>query len=213
MSDIADDTTSDTVGVASATITFAATKLNGDPLGNKLSGTSGDDIINGVAGDDTIYGGGGSDTLFGSNGNDVLYGEAGAKDALFGGAGNDTLVGGAGKDALFGEGGADVFVFTKLSDSLPGGGPHTSYGHDIIKPSDPNSGKGFDGAGSAGGDVIDLRGCGDLTWGKTLKVVDNYAHTYVEIDMNRDGKLDFELAIYDGTVKAAAYTVADFLFH
>lgn len=208
-------------GVEAATLTFAASggaskgkQLYGHSGRDLIRGGSGDDTVNGFAGNDTIYGGAGSDKLLGSSGNDVLYGGSGTKDALFGGWGNDTLVGGAGKDQLFGGPGNDVFVFLKTSDSVPGGGAYTNYGHDIIKPENPAADNAFDGAGRAGGDLIDLRGLGDLTWGKTLKVVDhpNTRHTYVEVDFDRNGKLDFEIAIYDGDVTARTYTAGDFLF-
>jgi Ca2+-binding RTX toxin-like protein len=214
----------DEVGVSAATLEFASATLIGSAQANVLQGGTrndyisaggGDDRVNGLAGNDTLYGGDGSDTLTGSAGNDVLYGEGGTKDALFGGWGNDTLVGGSGKDQLFGGYDNDVFVFQRASDSTPGGGPHTNYGHDIIKPEKANGTNGFEGAGRSGGDVIDLKGLGDLTWGKSLKVVDhpNSQHTYVTADTNRDGKIDFEVAIYDEGVRASAYSPGDFLFH
>lgn len=213
--EVGDSSSSSSSSVSAAAEDTAGARTMGNSKNERLSGGSGNDYINGVGGNDTIYGGEGSDTLHGSAGNDMLYGEGGTKDALFGGQGNDTLVGGANKDQLFGQEGSDVFVFNKASDSVPGGGAHTSYGHDIIKPSDPRDPSlAFEGAGKAGGDVIDLRGLGDLTWGKTLKVFDykNSNHTYVTADVNNDGKIDFEIAIYDGTQKAAAYTAGDFLF-
>lgn len=187
----------------------------GNSRHNNMQGDSKDNYINGLAGNDTVYGGAGSDTLHGGAGNDILYGQEGTKDALFGGEGNDTLVGGPGKDQLFGGWGDDVFVFTKASDSVPGGGAHTSFGHDIIKPANPDDkAETFQGIGKEGGDLIDLRGLGDLTWGKTLKV-ENYkstTHTYVYADTNNDGKWDFEVAIYDGDAKASDYKPMDFLF-
>jgi Ca2+-binding RTX toxin-like protein len=201
---------------------LAFTPLSGTTQANLITGRGGsdlvragggDDTVNGYAGDDTIYGDDGSDKLLGSGGDDALHGGGGTKDALFGGWGDDTLVGGSGKDQLFGGYGADVFVFLKPSDSVPGGGAHTNYGHDIIKPETAGGDNGFEGAGRAGGDLIDLRGLGDLTWGGTLKIVDHpkTQHTYVEVDLDGNGKLDFELAIYDGEVRARSYTPNDFL--
>ena len=69
-------------------------------------------------------GGAGSDTLLnfqnliGSAFNDTLTGTTGA-NTITGGAGNDTIKGGGGVDFLAGGLGNDVFVFTKLADSLP----------------------------------------------------------------------------------------------
>lgn len=79
-----------------------------------------------------------------------LFGKGGA-DVLDGAAGDDFLDGGAGADVLVGGAGADIFSFG-AGDSRPGA-------PDRLQPmGDPvSSGPGaFDGAGVAGGDVIDL---------------------------------------------------------
>lgn len=80
------------------------------PVGDTLTGTSGDDTLTGGAGDDLIDGGAGNDDLLGMGGNDTLNGGTG-DDSLNGGAGDDT-VGGAGADH-----------FTVTMDGEPGAGP------------------------------------------------------------------------------------------
>ena len=61
--------------------------------------------------------------------------------------------------------------------------------------------------------VIDLTALGPLVWGETLLVFNqnNTTHTNVTIDLNRDGILDFELAIHDRALTAESYTAGDFL--
>lgn len=178
----------------------------------KKTGTDRNDSIPGSRGDDTLIGGKGSDTLNAAGGNDLIIGGEGTKDKLVGGPGNDTLVGGPGKDQLFGGYGDDTFVFEKPSDSPPGGGAHTNYGHDIIKPANPDDKREtFQGVGKPGGDKIDVSALGDLELGENLKTHDHYTHTYVTADTDGDGKPDFEVAIYDGDIKAKDYTADEFI--
>ncbi|WP_158045335.1 calcium-binding protein [Skermanella pratensis] len=89
--------------------------------------TSHDDFLAAGAGDQVLYGKGGDDMISGGDGNDELYG----------GAGNDLISGGAGLDWMVGGSGDDVF-----SDYLP-----DMFGETII---------GFEGAGEAGGDTLEL---------------------------------------------------------
>ena len=70
-----------------------------------------------------------------------------ARTGSTGGAGDDTLVGVTGADLLVGGTGEDVFVLRSAKES-PDGGRDTIRGGD--------GAKAFEGAGVAGGDLIDL---------------------------------------------------------
>ena len=91
---------------------------------------------------DVLYGDFANNVLSGLDGSDVLTGGAG-NDTLNGGNGNDVLSGGSGRDLLNGGAGADRFDYNAVSESPAG------TGRDVIT--------GFDGAGTALGDQIDLR--------------------------------------------------------
>lgn len=75
----------------------AMAKIEGNPSGNILFGTTDSDEIHGYAGNDRLYGLTGNDKLFGGSGNDLLAGDEG-NDILDGGSGNDFLYGGDGLD-------------------------------------------------------------------------------------------------------------------
>lgn len=172
-----------------------------------VHGGGGNDLIHAGKGDDRLYGGDGDDGLIANGGNDHLEGGVG-DDKLFGMEGNDTLYGGKGRDLLFGYKGNDVFVYKSLDESKPG-----LETHDILKPDTPHDAvPAFEGAGKAGGDKFDFTALGDLTWGKSLYVKDFWSFSYVCVDKNADGHPELEIAIYDGDVKAAQYTVDDFAF-
>ena len=79
----------------------------------------GNDIVDAEAGDDRVAGRAGNDNLTGGEGDDLLFGGIG-RDNLFGDDGDDTLKGGGGQDDMTGGAGPDVFVFTRVTDSLPG---------------------------------------------------------------------------------------------
>lgn len=140
---------------------------DGDDASDVMYGDKGNDVLYGNTGNDTMYGGSapadaetGNDTLYGGYGADVLFGNFG-DDSLFGGGGmaapndlNDTLYGGAGNDQLFGNGGDDYLAGGTGNDTLHGG-----YGADIYAIG-ANEGVDailhFEGAGQAGGDVLQL---------------------------------------------------------
>ncbi len=133
-----------------------------------IFGGGGEDFITGNAGDDslsgggnrvdpsdaqdTVYGGKGSDIIFGNGGNDVLYGGGSLADpddqadTIYGGVGDDQLFGNGGNDILYGQDGNDVL--------------HAGFGDDIYVFSGSTIGGDvisfFEGAGSAGGDIIQL---------------------------------------------------------
>jgi trimeric autotransporter adhesin len=99
--------------------------------------TAGVLIIEGGAGSDRLTGGGGNDTLSGGDGSDILAG----------GSGNDVLTGGLGGDILDGGVGDDRYVFGfgwPRGDSSP------------VEPGLIDTILNFEGAGAAGGDLIDL---------------------------------------------------------
>ncbi|MRX49317.1 hypothetical protein GI374_02430 [Paracoccus sp. S-4012] len=112
---------------------------------DSLAGAGGDDYLYGQDGNDRLWGGAGTDRLFGGNGADQLFG-GDARDILWGADGNDTLMGNAGSDILTGGLGADRFVFDD-GDSTTAAMDHITAG---------GGGAAIDGAGQAGGDVIDL---------------------------------------------------------
>ena len=78
-------------------------------------GSAEGDVLDSI---ERLYGSEYGDFLYGSNTvGDSLFG-AGGDDLLNGAAGNDRLDGGAGRDRLFGGTGADVFVFSKIGESV-----------------------------------------------------------------------------------------------
>jgi Ca2+-binding RTX toxin-like protein len=152
-----------------------------DPLPNNntdlIYGDTGNDVIYGGDDADTLYGGADNDTLyggidndliFGDDGNDLLLGEQG-NDVLYAGAGTDTLIGGSGNDTLYGGDGDDIVtigagdaafggsgddIFT-IDTSLAGTAGVTvvggETGEDLTDP-----------ANGGAGDVLDLRGGGNV---------------------------------------------------
>lgn len=157
--------------------------------------------LQGANGRNELYGYAGKDTLTGNGGNDVLSGGDGA-DRLIGGLGSDLLVGGKG---------ADVFDFNDIAESPGGAGMR-----DVCR--------GFDGAGIAGGDLIDLSGIDAnlnaggnqaFVFGGTgigrVSVVNSGADSLVRCNVDRDADFEFELLIEDGGVLAGAYKALDFI--
>jgi len=135
------------------------------------------DLINGGDGDDKLYldvqdpmdigmgfylmDGQSIEALYGSLGDDRLeigtsYGarvEAGSgNDYINGGTGNDTLSGGAGNDTVFG--GDDRLVDDEGSNVMWGGAGNDTFGFNRWHQT--NSIMDFEGAGAAGGDVINV---------------------------------------------------------
>ena len=181
-------------------------RIYGNAASNTLHGRDGADRLFGAEGTDTLYGDGGRDELHGGGARDVLYGGAGA-DRLFGEGGNDRLVGQEGADMLWGGAGADTFVFRSIADSPYGAGDVVLGAGGI---------PAFQGPGATAGDLFDLTGLGNLTWGSAgrdgllLKNVGGDTHVYVNAD--GDPQPEFEIRIVDGGVSVADYGRADFLF-
>jgi Ca2+-binding RTX toxin-like protein len=94
--------------------------------------------VRGGDGADSITGDGGANSLRGRDGDDTLIG-SGGDDGLRGDGGSDRIDGGAGIDALQGDAGDDVFIFAALQ-------------------ADGDAINDFEGAGLAGGDMIEFHG-------------------------------------------------------
>lgn len=100
---------------------------------------------------DTIAGGNGADNIYANGGNDFIYGGGGAADPN---EGSDLIFGGLGNDTIYANGGNDTLYGQNDNDSLHGGLGNDIYifygndGDDVILF--------FEGAGTAGGDVIQL---------------------------------------------------------
>ena len=149
------------------------------------------------------------ENVIGSSASDTIRGDRHA-NTLEGRAGDDRVEGGGGADVLIGGADADVLIFARPSDSAPDA-------PDLID--------GFDGAGRAGGDVIDLsridavegtpgdqaftfgdeRGEGRV-WAESSNGV-----TLIYGDTDDDADVDFLIRIADGGTTAADYTAADFI--
>ncbi|MFM5949236.1 MAG: beta strand repeat-containing protein [Novosphingobium sp.] len=220
-------------GIENLTGTSQNDALTGDAGNNVLIGGDGNDTLDGSAGNDTLNGGNGTDTasyassgsavtvslavtasqntggagndtlssienLTGSGFADTLTGSSGA-NVIDGGAGNDRISGGGSADRLIGGLGNDTFVFGALADSTPAA-------RDIIAD--------FQGAGVAGGDVIDLSGIDAITGGRDnafsfigsaafhriagelrIDSTTTPGYTIVQGDTNGDGVADFSLAL------------------
>lgn len=128
--------------------------VSGGDGDDSVYGDAGDDNVDGDEGNDTSYGGAGDDNLFASDNDDLLYGGA-DEDVVEGGEGNDTMFGGADDDELIGDEGADVNTGGAGNDEfllfLGTFAPSSDFGaNDTITD--------FEGAGIAGGDVINLGG-------------------------------------------------------
>lgn len=175
-------------------------------------GGGGSDVLRGNVAANGLRGGPGDDLLYGGPGGDRLNGGIG-DDTLRAGNGDDALIGFGGRDVLAGGAGADRFVFAAVSDSPAGAG-------DVIRAG--GGARAFEGAGAAAGDRIDLSGIdanavrsGEqaFVFGGTgrghLWCVDAGTTTMVHADTGSGA--DFQLAILDGRIPAAAYTEADFL--
>ncbi|MEM6758315.1 MAG: calcium-binding protein [Pseudomonadota bacterium] len=193
-------------------------EIRGNQQNDSIEGGEGMDRLFGDDGFDFVGGGSGNDQLFGGNGNDTLSGDDGA-DLLVGGLGNDVLTGGIGVDILRGQGGADTFAFFSVLNS-------SASGSDLID--------GFDGAGSFGGDVIDLLfidadettvaddaftflGASNLTsalafGAGALWLEDSSGgQTLLRGLVNNDVFIDLEVRINDGATIAADYLATDFV--
>jgi Ca2+-binding RTX toxin-like protein len=183
-----------------------------------VSGNVGSDYIIGGLGDDVLKGGSEDDFLAGEDGADFLVGGSGADtltgDYSFGDDADDMLTGGDGADFLSGGGGDDVFVFRAARESLE---------------SDADVIDGFERAGAARGDLIDLSAidadrttAGDqaFTFGGTgvgtlrLERVDarGSVDTLLLANVDDDPAAEFVVRISDGrSVRPGDYAAEDFV--
>jgi hypothetical protein len=150
------------------------------------------------------------DTLVGKIGADELNGHAG-DDELDGAAGNDTIDGGQGSDTLAGGSGDDAFDWNKQNESGT-----TASGRDVVTD--------FEGAGAAGGDVIDVSdiaaavgaftfiGTGTFTGTGEVRAVDNGSNTGSILEFNTAGNENPEMTIEVLGVDESAWTSDDFVF-
>ncbi|EYD78356.1 hypothetical protein Rumeso_00050 [Rubellimicrobium mesophilum DSM 19309] len=199
----------DTVNAAavSSASTIRLDGLNGLIDGVAVAFTN---VEHAIAGDgqDKLFGNAGANQLYGRRNNDQMTG-AGGNDTLKGGFGNDLLIGNAGKDLLSGAFGNDTFRFLSKADTL-------LASFDVLE--------GFDAAGAAVGDLIDLIGIdaketivGNQAFvfnstalgGIKLTNVGNV--TRIQGFTNNTAGADFQIDIQDGAVLASQYTAADFL--
>ncbi|PSB36879.1 beta strand repeat-containing protein [Aphanothece minutissima] len=95
-----------------------------------------------IAGIENVRSNGGADSLTGDSSNNRLNG-LGNNDTIDGGGGNDTLTGGLGVDLLTGGSGDDTFLYTASAETGT-----TAATRDSITD--------FEGAGVAGGDLINV---------------------------------------------------------
>jgi len=186
------------VGIENLTGSAFGDVLFGEAGANTLTGAAGDDYLNGQGGKDLLLGGAGSDRLEGSGGADVLRGAAGA-DMLIGGLGND------------------VFDFDLVADSAPG-----AASRDVCQAGD--GAIAFEGAGLAGGDLIDLSGIdanaiagGNQAFGfggagiGRVSIVASGTDSLVRCNVDKDAAFEFELLIQDSGVLVSAYKALDFI--
>ena len=199
------------VGVTPATdfTTLVGVTYIGAEGNDTLAGSNAVDNITGGDGNDTISSGTGNDTLNGDAGDDTLNGEAGDDilnggaddDTINGGAGADTITGGTGVDTMSGGADDDTFVFATGADSGLGAG-----NRDVITD--------FEGAGLAGGDVIDLSaliGMGSFTFKGTdafdgvgqVRYALEGSNAIVEVDIDGGGA-DFQIEISNVSLLTAS---------
>lgn len=189
--------------------------LNRGLVEGRITLGAGNDVYRAEGGTaaNAVWGQAGNDILSGGKGADILGGGTG-QDTLRGGDGADVITGGAGADRLSGGAGDDLFRFGNASDAT---------GDRIV------SGDGaaaFQGAGTAGGDRIDLSaidadiglsGHQHLAFGTSHAVGHVWAEdvgdvTYIRANTGGVAGADFELAVLDGAgVGASAYASIDFI--
>lgn len=187
-----------------------ANDLTGNAGDNRLDGNGGSDRLFGRAGDDRLIGDGGHDRLSAGSGNDLLYGGSG-NDTMIGETGADTLYGGIGRDVMTGDVGAsggydDVFVFTKVTDSL-----NNALSDSIIDfkiGEDRISLSAIDAkSGTVANDAFSFITTAFTNVAGQLRLQTSGANTHVLGDVNGDGVADFRV-ILTGNL---ALTATDFI--
>ncbi len=190
------------------------------------SGTSSTSGTSGTSGTGSTTATAGADTLQGGTGNDTINGLGGA-DRILGGAGNDRLIGGSGNDTLLGQGGADRLIGGAGADFLNGGAGRDIFDFNLLSESNPQSRDtivGFEAAGAAAGDRIDVSGIDARTGGTNdtfqfgtatgigrLWAANSGTDTIIFGNTDADAAAEFAVRIQDGATTASAYTAADFI--
>ena len=157
----------------------------GNALNNTITGNEGANLLQGRAGSDRLFGGLGNDYLRGGAGNDLLIGGGGA-DKLYGDLGRDTLTGGTQ---------ADIFAFTAGSTAATRSGAdritdflHTERDRISLAAIDANT-------SLAGDQAFTFIGTAAFTGAGQLHYVQAAGNTFVEGDVNGDGKADLVLRL------------------
>ncbi|MER2509069.1 MAG: hypothetical protein ABTQ27_09955 [Amaricoccus sp.] len=172
-----------------------------EALVGKVVGNASDNVI---SRGETQYGLEGKDSLEGGS---DLHGGNGADRLIANGFVAETLTGGRG---------ADTFLFQYYFDDKPP--------RDVIAAGD--GAIAFEGAGRAGGDLIDLSGIDAINsdtnfdhegfvFGGTgaghLSLVDRGSDTLVRGNLDDDAAFELRILIKDGEIHASAYTAQDFI--
>jgi Ca2+-binding RTX toxin-like protein len=162
-----------------------------------IQGFDGDDKLAGMGNGDSLSGGAGNDTLIGRLGDDTLTGGA-DNDQLLGGGGKDQLRGNLGSDTLKGAGGSDIFIFKSVAESTAAAtgrdtildfkhAQHDQIDLHVIDANSKSTGNqkftfiGSDGFGHHAGE---------------LRVAHSGGETFVNGDVDGDGKADFSIEIH-----------------
>lgn len=140
-----------------------------------------------------------ANVMTGNGANNFFDGKAG-NDAIVGGGGADTLLGGAGADKLTGGVGADVFLFRAISETTV-----ASSGRDTIVDFNRGQGdkiglKGIDASTKLSGDQA-FTFIGENVFSKKageLRYLNKSGDTYINGDVNGDGKADFSIRLDTG---------------
>lgn len=168
----------------------ASDKITGNEVSNSLYGYNGNDRLYGLEGDDYLLGG---------EGNDIVSGNVG-KDRVYGGLGADDLYGGAD---------ADSFIFSKIGDSTA-----SSTGRDTIFDFSGTAGDRIDlsridaSTKTAGNQAFSFIGTGAFTGKATeLRYEKTSSNTFIQGDINGDGKADFAIHLDDAMTLSKGYFI------
>ena len=164
----------------------------GSRFGDQIDGGNGDDTLEGGKGGDTLAGGKGSDKLKGDDGKDKLAGDNG-NDILQGGRGDDRLTGGIGADQQTGGAGHDMFIFRDLADSTTGAAGRDRI-TDFVGGVDIINLAAIDAESGGGNQAFHWIGTSAFSGAKgELRYDQSGNTTYVQGDVNGDGKADFRI--------------------
>jgi Ca2+-binding RTX toxin-like protein len=163
-----------------------------------IEGLDGNDKLTGMTQADKLFGGIGTDALIGQGGDDFLSGGKGG-DRLDGGDGADQLRGNLGKDIMAGGAGADVFFFKSAAESTVDVSgrdaildfKHAEHDQIDLHAIDANSKSGGNQKFDFIGDDHFHHHAGEL------RVDHSNGSTFVNGDVNGDGRADFSIEVHD----------------